>query len=112
MHRFQGLLLEVEVAEYRRLNTWLLDYRQSQCPPGSVVLVHHPRFRGYGIVAHGCDGSPDYLPVLLESGNVWFYELETVVMRERMVSRWPRWIRTLQLRRKLSQVSKEGRSDA
>lgn len=75
------------------LSKWVADHY----PLRSVVLVDNPRYAGMGIVAddNGCPN--DKLPVLLSSGNVWWYELETIVERVSSPHRWPVWIREWKL---------------
>lgn len=93
--------VHVEVHEFRRVCQWLRAYSESRFPRDSVVRVDNPKFKGYGVVVAHDECPPDCLPVVVESGNAWFYELETISFREPRINRWPRWIRDLKLRQKL-----------
>jgi hypothetical protein len=44
------------------------------------VRVNHPRFHGEGTVQYDSGVRPRVVGVLLENGNVWEYEVETVTL--------------------------------
>ena len=90
-------LLPGLVSAFRQFQSDLRTLADEKWPVGCIVRVDNPRFHGIGEV-RGSDECPaDKLPVLVESGNTWWYELETIVERV-PVPLWPRWIRQSKLR--------------
>lgn len=51
-------------------------------PQGARVRVDHPRYHGEGIVQYDSGPRKRVIGVLLENGNVWEYEVETVTLIE------------------------------
>lgn len=45
---------------------------------GKIVRVDHPRFTGYGLAHYDSIEHKRFISVLLENGNTWNYEVETV----------------------------------
>lgn len=84
--------LQQLLAIYRETGRLLERDREQLFPRGCVVRVEHNRFTGLGLVAYSEDCPLDQLPVLLESGNIWWYELETC-QRVRDPGLWSIWIR-------------------
>lgn len=95
--------MHVATSEFAAIKQWLREYADHHFPVGSVVHVNNPRFRGMGIVVSYENCPPDHLAVLVQSGNYWFYHLNTIVFRERRVKRWPHWIRVFIYRLKLEE---------
>ena len=81
------------IENYREHRDRLREAIDREYPFGAVVKVDHGNFHGIGIVTRTSDCPLDCLPVLVESGNVWYYELETIEYRIPNVYSWPRWIR-------------------
>jgi hypothetical protein len=62
----------------------------------AVVSVKAPSYTGYGLV-NWHDKYPEHppankLPVVLENGNTWWYDLATIAAATD-TSQWPGWIR-------------------
>ena len=62
----------------------------------AVVSVKAPSYTGYGLV-NWHDKYPEHppankLPVVLENGNTWWYDLATIAAATD-ISQWPGWIR-------------------
>jgi hypothetical protein len=71
-------------------------------PAWSVVDVDSPHFRGVGIVQ---DSPPEpFVLVLVESGNAWWYEADTIKRVITDVRDWPRWVRRVVMKHKLNQL--------
>lgn len=62
--------------EYRLIGDRLRDYTNHRFPVGLKVRVDDPRFKGVGCVTREDACPPDKLPIILESGNVWWYPIE------------------------------------
>lgn len=92
--------LPAAVASFRELRDALTAATDEHYPPGCVVRVDNPRYHGLGIVARQPGCPADWLPVLLSNGNVWWYELETIVERVKNPAEWPTWIRQAVTERK------------
>lgn len=99
-------------AQFASIRQWLREYANDQFPTGSVVVVVNPRFRGSGIVASYENCPADHLAVMVESGNVWFYHLDTIVVRETRPKRWPNWIRVYKINQKRAELAKRASSEA
>lgn len=96
------------IESYRIRRDALERYKADFYPPLSVVLVSNPSFKGYGIVMPSSGScAADDLRVLVESGNIWHYSLETIVHREQRVTSWPTWIRKAVLRDKLVNLQRK-----
>lgn len=68
------------VASYRATVAALHAYRMERYKSGQFVRVNDARFRGIGMVsAYSSEVPPHKLPVRLENGNVWWYDLESIV---------------------------------
>lgn len=93
--------MHVATSEFAAIKQWLREYADHYFPVGTVVVVVNPRFRGMGIVVRYENCPADHLAVMVESGNVWFYHLATIVVRETRVKRWPNWIRVHKIKEKL-----------
>ncbi len=76
------------VIEFRRAESKLTAARAEMFPHHSIVRVDNPRFRGFGVVAldHSC--GPDQLPVILENGNIWWYDITTCEREDGVVPDW------------------------
>lgn len=85
------------LATFRECGQQLQALADERFPVGCIVRVDSPRFHGIGEVRGNDDCPLDKLPVLVESGNTWWYELETIVERV-PVREWPDWIRRSKLR--------------
>lgn len=92
-----GIARDALLATFRESRDGLQTFVDQRFPVGCVVRVDNPRFHGIGEVRGSDECPPDKLPVLVESGNTWWYELETIVERV-PVREWPRWIRQSKLR--------------
>jgi hypothetical protein len=91
------LNLTVLLATFRECGQQLQAVVDERFPVGCIVRVNNPRFHGIGEVRGSDDCPLDKLPVLVESGNTWWYELETIIERV-PVAQWPRWVRQSKLR--------------
>jgi len=68
------------VASYHLAVKLLHEYRMARYKRGQFVRVNDARFKGVGIVGVYSSEIPPYkLPVLLENGNTWWYDLESIV---------------------------------
>ena len=71
------------INEYRCAREALDKYRSETFPVGTKVYVNHQRYQGPGMIAlRNIETGCDQLPVLLPNGNVWWYEMETVRIRQ------------------------------
>ena len=82
---------------YRRGRDQLARYRAAMFPRGMVVRVEDESFDGLGITAVDGECPVDHVPVLVESGNVWWYAIENCRL---FPSPPPRWIREVLEKRK------------
>lgn len=82
----------------------LMRWADDHFPRDAVVWVQGQT--RHGIVSGHGDCPLDKLPVLMESGNVWWYPL-TEIRLEPNVRSWPRWIRKLKLNWKLRQIARD-----
>ena len=103
--------MHVQTSEFAAIKQWLREYADHHFPVGSVVVVVNPRFRGSGIVVSYENCPADHLAVLVESGNYWFYHLDTIVVRETRPNRWPNWIRVYKINQKKAELAKRARSE-
>ncbi len=103
--------LHVATLEFENIKQWLRDYADHHFPAGCVVKVHNSRYSGYGIVSRMENCPPTHLAVMVESGNVWFYHLDTIVVRETRPNRWPNWIRVYKINQKKAELAKRARSE-
>ncbi len=85
------------LATFRECGQQLQAWADERFPVGCIVRVDNPRFHGIGEVRGNDDCPLDKIPVLVESGNTWWYELDTIVERV-PVRKWPVWIRRSKLR--------------
>ncbi len=68
------------VASYHAAVKALHEYRTARYKSGQFVRVHDGRFKGVGMVcAYSSEIPPTKLPVRLENGNTWWYDLESIV---------------------------------
>lgn len=58
---------------HRQAEQWIPLFTE-----GQTVSVNHPRYRGEGTVAYDTGARKRVIGVLLENGNTWEYEVETV----------------------------------
>tara|TARA_R110002049_G_scaffold59417_1_gene160660 strand:+ start:2861 stop:3286 length:426 start_codon:yes stop_codon:yes gene_type:complete len=100
--------------QYRALKRAIESELDRVFPFECVVRVSNPSFHGVGIVARN-DACPAHkLPVLVESGNVWFYEIETIDERLTRPRDWPVWVRQrkMQIHRDIMAARERERTDA
>lgn len=62
--------------DYRAIGDRLRAYKNHRFQVGSHVQVNDPKFTGIGVVTLEDACPPDKLPVILESGNTWWYPIE------------------------------------
>ena len=86
--------------DFRKTKLLLQQLRTGLFPQGSVVRIGDVQFCQLAIVFYDEDCPPDQLPLLMESGNVWWYPIEQC-NRIREPRLWPRWIRQRKLPRAL-----------
>ena len=86
------------VTSYHTAVEALHKYRLARYKSGQFVLVNDDRFKGIGMVcAYSSEIPPHKLPVRLENGNVWWYDLESIV--EVVAAKdAPRLVRRMKLR--------------
>lgn len=94
--------LSTLVSAYVNSRRELLAMSNRLFPRNSAVWLEGPKI--YGIVMGRGDCPEDRLPVLVENGNVWWYQL-CAVRPEPDVRKWPRWIRDAELRWKLTELN-------
>lgn len=90
-----GSLFMIQSGNFRYYRQILIESRDKAFPIDSVVYVScEGRFHGYGIV-RDCDPSAcdaDHVAVEVESGNTWFYPVESITQYKIHREEWPSWI--------------------
>lgn len=61
-------------ANWSTMQDQMAKFRRAFFPLGTLVMVNCVKFQGFGTVAAGAC-APNQLPVLLDNGNVWFYDI-------------------------------------
>ena len=74
-------MLNELLENYRRAEQALRLFRQSNYPTGTLVNVDAVKYHGPGTVAADSLRPVTQIPVKLENGNVWFYDLKDCAPR-------------------------------
>ena len=72
-----------EIEEARKIADAALGIPKGEKPTfnkGDRVRVNHPHYHGEGIVQYDSGYRPRVIAVLLENGNTWDYEVDTVTL--------------------------------
>lgn len=70
MTRMRGV-----VARYMQAQRRLAAEKLKWFPVGTLVAVDSPRYEGLGVVVTDASCPLSKLPVRIENGNVWYYEV-------------------------------------